>query len=234
MRRSKFTARASALLISAVLVLPILNFSSGVANAATCPSMPWVSATNGVPEPLYKYKEKLTGSGWTTFCQSAATNWYWDKVKQLQLTNNTKVSNDFSKRISSCMGNTNLSLFNIGSWTLSLKCVFIASFVPTQEGFKTQFNNLTSAINTHQPSSYVPVAFKTFNGIVTNWGKVNCSTSALAWNIRFTGLPANTVIAIPCSPPAPLLLLRKFLVISVWLMFVFFIYSNAINFLKER
>ena len=235
MRIFKLSAQGvSTLIVSLILVIPVMSFNAGIANGAVCPSFPYVTATNNVPEPLYKYEEKLTGSGWTDFCKSAGINFYWDKVKTLELARNTTVQNDFSKRISACMGNTNLTLFNMGSWILSLKCVFIASFIPNAEGFRTQFNNLTSAINTHQPSSYVPVAFKTFNGIVTNWGKVDCSTSALTWNIRFTGLNNNTAITIPCQPPAPLLVLRKFLVISVWLMFIFFIYSTANNFIKEK
>jgi hypothetical protein len=76
------------------------------------------------------------------------------------------------------------------------------------------------------------LALKTFNGIVSNWGTDPCNAGDLDFKVRFAGMNTDQVFSIPCKPPAPLQPLRKILVLAVWLLFVWFIYNNATNWIK--
>jgi hypothetical protein len=218
------------------IVLSMFALDTAVSATTTCPTPPIVlfSGNGGVIESQLNYEKKLVPSStWTDACKKKAIAYYQIQYTAWVKKNGGQAITDFSKRITICMGNTNLTVLNVGSWVLSLRCLFTTSFFPQAEGFKEQFNNLKDSVNTHQPISYIPVAYKVFSGVVSNWGTDPCNAGDLDFKVRFVGMTTDQTFAIPCSPPAPLVPLRKLLILVVWLMFIWFVYNNATAFLRS-
>lgn len=143
--------------------------------------------------------------------------------------NNAKSQNDWAIRFDSCRKGGSTSLLNPATYALITKCSFTTALFPNGSVIKDSFLQVSKAVQTSQPLSYIPVAFTTIKGSVTAMGGTECDSQAMQASIKLPAISNNWVIAIPCYPPKPLQTLRQFMVVAVWLGFAFTLYSIGVK-----
>lgn len=233
--------RFLSLLGVSTLILLALPLSVTPANAASCPANPFIMVdSNGIiqPEVLYiSIYTKSNPSASNTCINAAKTYWETQNTKY-QANQSSKNANEFSRRLNACMGGVSASFTNVGSWVLSLKCLFQVSFFPTSQALKGSFNDLKTQFSSHQPTSYISVSVAVFNDLVNQWPTVgSCSdTAGGAEKFSFTDPSTHTALnfQIPCNPPSAMKPFRVLEVTGVYFGLIFYIYRTGMKFWQER
>jgi hypothetical protein len=232
-------------ILFASLLFALVSLSgSATANATTtCPLFPTPSITTdtqglqhiqSVNDYLLSFTAKYPST--PQVCITGADNYWITQNSKFFTTQTAAINSTFSKRMNSCMGGVNFSLWNVGSYLSGIKCLFQVSFIPSTQGLAANFDSVQTALKTHQPTSYVAVAVSSFTSLVNAWPTIsNCTASSGSMDFSITvanGTPLD--FRISCSPPSAMKPLRILEVTAVWLMLAFFIYRKATVFLAER
>ena len=235
MRRSFALAGA---LIAFFLAMPL---SVAPAQAVSCPANPYILVdSNGTiqPESVYITIYTKNNPSASKACIASAQSYWESQNTKYQANQSSKNTNEFSRRLNACMGGVSASFTNVGSWVLSLKCLFQVSFFPTSQALKTSFNDLKTQFTTHQPTSYISVSVAVFNNLITAWPTVgSCNdTGSGAETFSFTDPATHTALNfhIPCNPPSAMKGFRVLEVVGVYFGLIFYIYRTGMKFWQER
>ena len=228
-------------LVPVLFVALIIPLQIEPAHAVTCPTVPLVQFdANGTiqPQNLYITIYQKNNPKLTTACLASAKT-YWETQNTHYLAQqDAKNKNEFNRRLNSCMNGVSASFTNVGSWILSLKCIFQVSFFPTSQSLKNSFTDLRKEFTSRQPTSYISVSVGVFGDLVNAWPTIgNCSdTGKGAMNFAFTAPNGGGVynFKIPCNPPSAMKPLRVLEVAGVYFGFIFFIYRRGMKFWDER
>jgi len=228
-------------LVPVLFVALILPLQIEPAHAVTCPTVPLVVFdSNGTiqPQALYITIYQKNNPSLTSKCVAIAST-YWETQNTHYLAQqDAKNKNEFNRRLTACMNGVSASFTNVGSWILSLKCIFQVSFFPTSQSLKNSFTDLRSQFTNHQPTSYIAVSVGVIGDLVNAWPTIgNCSDAQRgAMNFAFTAPNGGGVynFKIPCNPPSSMKPLRVLEVVAVYLTFIFFIYRQGMKFWEER
>jgi hypothetical protein len=142
--------------------------------------------------------------------------------------------NDYNSRYDACLkAHGGASVASPSTWGNPFVCIFTVSFFPTGNVINEHYQALITEFKQHQPTSYIPIALGIINNVRDNWGGTNCTEGSIGAHVP---LPSKISLDfnIPCKPISALGYLRNFAVISLWMMFAFWLYNTVIKWWRER